>query len=206
MKRLPRQFFERKPEIVAQDLLGKYLVRKEGSSLKIGMIVETEAYLGPHDLASHSARGMTKRNEVMFGPAGFSYVYFTYGMHWLLNLITEKEDQPSGVLIRAVKPTYDSEINLGLLGSSEQKRLGSGPARLTRWLGINGDQNKLDITQVAELYVAEEVDVPGNKFKSEKIRKEEIVSSPRIGVDYAGEHKDLPLRFYLKENKFVSRR
>lgn len=206
MSRFGRAFFAKKPETVARDLLGKFLVRKDEAALRVGMIVETEAYLGAGDLSSHSAGGMTKRNKVMFGPAGFSYVYFTYGMHWLLNFITEKKGQPSGVLIRAVEPIYDSQVDLGLLGLSERKRLGSGPARLTKWLKIKGEQNNLDITKSSELYVTEETKVHGKRLKSAKVKEEEIVAASRIGVDYAKEHKDLPLRFYLRENDFVSKR
>ena len=201
-----RNFFDRKPAVVAQELLGKILVRKKEGKILAGWIVETEAYLGPGDKASHSHRGMTKRNEVMFGPAGFSYVYFTYGMHWLLNLITEKEGKASGVLIRALEPIADQNLKIENceLKISECK-IASGPAKLTKWLEVDCDLNKVDITKSEELFVTNELVVTGVKYQSKRITKKDIVATTRVGVDYAGDHKDLPLRFYIKDSKYISR-
>jgi DNA-3-methyladenine glycosylase len=199
MKNLGREFFERKPEKVAQELLGKLLIHKENDRVWVGRVVETEAYLGPGDKASHSHRGMTPRNEVMFGPAGFSYVYFTYGMHWLLNIITEKEGHPSGVLIRALEPLWDESHPI------TEAKLANGPAKLTRWMEINGELNKIDITKSNQLFMSEEFSVDGKSFKAEKVKPENTVATTRVGVDYAGEHKDLLLRYYINGSKFISK-
>lgn len=200
MQNLGRDFYERKPQIVAKELLGKFLVHKISDRIFVGKIVETEAYLGEDDKASHSYRGKTKRNAVMFGPAGHSYVYFTYGMHWLLNFVTEKEGHPSAVLIRAVEPLTEITKNMDL------RRIGSGPARLTKWLEITGEQNDLDVTKSRELFVADEITLGKMSFISKKINKNGIAATVRIGVDYAAEHKDLPLRFYLEGNRFISKK
>src|SRR5581483_5179153 len=104
MHPLPRSFYDRDTTLVAKDLLGKLLVRKIGRKTLVGKIVETEAYLGPHDLAAHSARGRTKRTEVMFGPPGHAYVYLIYGMYCCMNVVTEREGHASAVLIRALEP------------------------------------------------------------------------------------------------------
>src|SRR4051812_1734914 len=101
MKVLGKIFFNRKTTIVAKDLVGKYLVRKVGTKILAEQIIEVEAYVGPHDLASHSSRGRTKRTEIMFGEAGTLYIYFIYGVHWMLNVVTEEKDFPAAVLIRA---------------------------------------------------------------------------------------------------------
>lgn len=196
MEKLNREFFARGPEIVAKELLGKLLVRKIGKKILVGKIVETEAYLGFGDTASHSHKGQTKRNEVMFGKAGVAYIYFTYGMHWLLNIITEEEGAPSGVLIRALEPLIDSKLE------TQNSKIASGPARLTKWMQIDGTLNKEDITKSKELFVTDEF----KDFKSEKIGDSKIVSRPRVGVDYAKEHKDLLLRFYIKGNHFISKK
>jgi DNA-3-methyladenine glycosylase len=198
MKKLPREFFKRKPDKVARDLLGKLLVRKKDGKIWVGKIVEAEAYLGPGDRASHSHRGMTPRNEVMFGPAGVAYIYFTYGMHWLLNFITEEEGKASGVLVRAVEPLYSSE-------EPPEKRVAAGPAKLTKWMEINGDLNKTDITKSEELFVAYELKIGVEKFSSKRLTGTKIMATARVGVDYAGADKDLLLRFYIKDNSSVSR-
>ena len=130
MKKLNRDFYDRDTEIVAQELLGKYLVHKTSHIERIGKIVEVEAYLGPHDLAAHSSKGVTNRTKVMFGPPGFAYVYLIYGIHYCLNVVTEPEGHGAAVLIRALEPikNIDKPTN--------------GPGRLCRAMEINKNLNK----------------------------------------------------------------
>jgi DNA-3-methyladenine glycosylase len=128
MKRLPRSFYDRETALVTVDLLGTYLVSNSDGKKRIGRIVETEAYVGPHDLASHSSKGMTERNRVMFGPPGHAYVYMIYGMHFCLNVVTEREGHGSAILLRALEPVR------GIAGRTQ------GPALLCsagRWGSID---------------------------------------------------------------------
>lgn len=172
-KRLNRKFFARDAETVARELLGKVLVRKfPDGARKEGIIVETEAYVGAEDLASHASQGRrTKRNEVMYGPPGKAYVYFTYGLHWLLNVVTAAVDEPQAVLIRGLD-------------------IVSGPARLTKLLQIDGGFNGEDLVKSKELYLG---------GRGMKVKDSEVEVTPRIGIDYAKEWKDKPLRFVLKD-------
>lgn len=176
-KRLSREFFARPTLIVARELLGKNIHFHN----KVARIVETEAYLGPEDLASHARFASRKRNHIMFGRAGVAYVYFTYGMYKMLNVVTEEEGQAGAVLIRAVEPASGVELAT------------NGPGRLTRALGITVDDNGADLVESGDFYL-EDGEEP-----------EEIVESVRVGINYAGEYKDKPWRFYIKDNKFVSR-
>jgi DNA-3-methyladenine glycosylase len=179
MARLGRAFFARSALTVAPDLLGKFIVFRG----QVGRIVETEAYLGPEDLASHARFSSRRRNAIMFGPAGLAYVYLTYGLHHLLNIVTEKEGQAGAVLVRSLQPVsnIDQPTN--------------GPARLTKALEITLSQNGVDLTKSTSFYLKDEGDKIG-----------EIVKASRIGIDYAGEYKDKPWRFYINGNSFVSRK
>lgn len=184
---LPRSFYERRTVTVARDLLGKVLVHGPTG----GMIVETEAYLGGDDLASHSARGITDRTRVIFGPPGHAYVYFIYGMYECLNLVAEPAGQPGCVLIRAIEP-------LGGIDLMRQRRpaarrledLASGPGKLTLALGITRAQNGADVTRGA-LVVREPAEP----------RRLRIATTPRIGIR---ECADWPLRFVVRGNRFAS--
>jgi len=167
---------------VARELLGKHLVHRVAGVERIGRIVETEAYLGPHDLAAHSARGLTPRTRVMFGPPGHAYVYFVYGMHWCMNVVTQEEGKASAVLLRALEPVKNVE------GRTQ------GPALLCRAMGIDGRLNGHDLVSES-LYIAAPREEPEVK----------IVRRPRIGVDYAGHGARRLLRFYVRGNPFVSR-
>lgn len=186
---LPRSFYERRTVAVARDLLGKVLVHGPTA----GMIVETEAYLGGDDLASHSARGITNRTRVIFGPPGHAYVYFIYGMYECLNLVAEPAGQPGCVLIRAIEP-------LGGIDLMRQRRpaarrledLASGPGKLTLALGITRAQNGADVTRGA--LVVRECAEP---------RRLAIATTPRIGINQCA---DWPLRFIARGNRFVSGR
>jgi DNA-3-methyladenine glycosylase len=184
MQVLSRDFYDRDAKSVARDLLGKLLVRRVDRRKRVGRIVETEAYLGPPDLAAHSSHGLTKRTEVMHGPPGHAYVYLIYGMHHCLNLVTGPGNYPSAVLLRALEPVAN-------LDSSSA----SGPGRLCRSLDIDRRLNGHDLTR-GELVVVEPPEAP-DPF--------EIVARPRIGVDYAGEWAHKPLRFYIAGNRYVSR-
>lgn len=187
---LPENFYNRKTQIVAQDLLGCFLVRKSGDKIMRVKIVETEAYDGPRDLASHASRGRTARNAVMFGRPGIFYVYFTYGMHYMLNVVTRPVDYPAAVLIRAVEPCQMSNVK-------RQMSKTNGPARLTRALSIDKTFNALPAyTKKHGLWLEPRI---------KKIAAGLIVRKKRIGVDYAGTYKDKLWRFYLKNNPFVSR-
>jgi DNA-3-methyladenine glycosylase len=181
-----RAFYDRDAETVARELLGKLLVRVDQGVERVGRIVESEAYLGPHDLAAHSSRGRTPRTEVMFGPPGHAYVYLIYGMHHCLNVVTGSEGQAAAVLIRALEPVAQIE------GGT------NGPGRLCRALAIDRSLNGCDLTVPgAPLFIAEP-ESPAETL--------ELVASPRIGVDYAGEWAAKPLRFHIQGNRFVSRR
>jgi DNA-3-methyladenine glycosylase len=189
MKSLPREFYDRDAVSVARDLLGTLLghrVEVEGGGtgeVRVGRVVETEAYLGPHDLAAHSARGRTARTEVMFGPPGFAYVYLIYGMHHCLNAVTGPGREASAVLIRAVEPVRHVE------GDTR------GPGRLCRALAIDRRRNGHDLVSPDLFFAA-----PGRS------RPLEVVAAPRVGVAYAGEWADRPLRFYVAGSPFVSKR
>jgi DNA-3-methyladenine glycosylase len=182
-ERLPRAFYERDTETVAQELLGCYLVHRVDDEERIGRIVETEAYLGVADLASHSSKGVTKRTRVMFGPPGHAYVYLIYGMHHCLNVVTEPEGHGSAVLLRALEPVRN------LHGKT------SGPGLLCRAMGIDLGLNGHDLESDA-LHILQR---PADQTLA-------VVRRPRIGVDYAGEWAARPLRFYIEGNSCVSRR
>lgn len=183
MRKLPRAFYDRDTIAVARDLLGKYLVHKTRGVERVGRIVEVEAYLGPHDLAAHSARGLTERTRVMFGPPGHAYVYMIYGMYFCVNVVTEREGHASAVLLRAVEPVKNIA-----------KRT-QGPGLLCRAMRIDRRLNGHDLFS-KNFYLAAP---PENQPLC-------IVKRPRVGVDYAGHWARRHLRFYIKDNPFVSKR
>lgn len=172
---LPRAYFSRSTLAVARSLIGKYLVRRNGKGTIAGRIIETEAYVGPHDRACHASKGRTARTEVLFGPPGVSYVYFIYGMYHMLNVVTEREEYPAAVLIRAI------EVDGALI---------DGPGKLCRNLQIDRSLNRLDMTAGRHLWFEDR----GGRLAGSKIG-----AFPRIGVDYAGEWAKKPWRFRLVE-------
>ncbi len=185
---LPRSFYNRPTIEVARDLLGKVLVHGPTS----GRIVETEAYLCGDDLAAHSARGVTPRTRVIFGPPGHAYVYFIYGMYECLNLVAEPDGKAGCVLIRALEPLTGIEVMQRRRPAARTLRnLASGPGRLTLAMGITRSQNGADVTR-GELTVR----TPGEKEAFE------IEITPRIGIRHCA---DWPLRYIVKGNQFVSR-
>lgn len=186
---MPRKFYFKNTKEVAQGLLGKILVYKTENGVLSGKIIETEAYYGEEDSASHAYRGKTTRNAVMYGPPGHSYVYFTYGMHYMLNIVTELEGRARAVLIRALEPLEGIEIMKKQRRTDNTKNLCSGPAKLTQAMVISRKDNGLDITK-GKLVICE-----GKKEKFD------IANKPRIGV----RDKQL-LRFYIKGNEFVSKK
>ena len=194
-ERLARSFFDRPALAVARELLGKVLVRESADGMVAGRIVETEAYIGLEDRASHASRGRTKRNAVMFGPPGHAYVYLIYGMHWCLNLVTERAGVPAAVLLRAVEPLE----GLALIRSRRpkarrQRDLTSGPARLCQAFAVDGSLNGADVcSPEAALFVEDRALAVGT-----------VVAAPRVGVDYAGEWAHRPFRFYEEESAWVS--
>jgi DNA-3-methyladenine glycosylase len=182
MKKLPRQFYDRDTITVAKELLGKYVVHITKGEKRIGKIVEVEAYLGPHDLAAHSARGRTARTQVMFGPPGYAYVYLIYGMYHCLNVVTEAEGNASAILIRAIEPVENITART------------QGPGLLCQALDVDKRLHGHDLLS-KDFYLAE---MP-------EAKRLVIVKRPRIGVDYAKHWAKRLLRFYIKGNPFVSR-
>jgi len=178
MRTLPRSFYDRDTITVAKELLGKYLVHAN----RIGRIVEVEAYLGPHDRAAHSAKGLTERTRVMFGPPGHAYVYLIYGMYHCMNVVTEREGHASAVLLRAIEPIQNIEERT------------QGPGLLCKAMRIDKRLNAHDLLS-GDFYIA----------ASPKTETVTIVRKPRIGVDYAGHWAKKFLRFYIKGNPFISR-
>lgn len=191
--KLRHSFYEQNTLDVARQLLGKYLVRRHADGMTVGRIVETEAYVGPEDKACHASRGRTPRTEIMFGPAGYAYVYFVYGFHHMLNIVTETKDFPAAVLIRAVEPIKGINLMRERRGVEESRQLASGPGKLCEAFAIDRTLNGSDLCS-SVLYVRDDGDsTPG------------IVTRPRIGVDYAGKWKHKPWRFLIRGNEFVSK-
>ena len=180
-RKLALSFYQQSGDELARGLIGKILVHRfEGKELR-GRIVETEAYLGPSDLASHSSKGRTKRTEIMFGRAGHAYVYFIYGMYEMFNIVAGRTGQAHAVLVRAAEPLDNWQADL------------SGPGKLATRFGILRADNGVDLT-ADKLFILDRGDRP------------QIAVSPRIGIDYAGDWVDKPLRFFDPASSAVSRR
>lgn len=178
---LPRSFYARETLTVAQELLGMHVVHRDGTHLRVGRIVETEAYKGPHDLAAHSSRGRTTRTEVMFGPPGHAYVYLIYGMWNCLNVVTAAAGVPHAVLIRALEPV--SGLTLAT----------HGPGLLCRAMNIDRTLNGADLHGSA-LWIE----------RPPAFRAAKIARATRIGVDYAGAWAQKPWRFFDAQSPYVS--
>lgn len=191
---LPRSFYDRSVVEVARDLLGKLLVRRTPEGLTSGRIVETEAYLAAGDSACHAARGRTRRNASMFGPPGHAYIYSIHS-RWCLNAVTEPQNVPSAVLIRAIEPLAGADLMRLRRGRDKLLDLARGPARLCEALALDRTMDGWDLTLGRRLWISAE---PESAVASAR-----IATSPRIGVTSA---HDLPLRFFLAENPFVSKR
>jgi len=197
VSKLPREFYTRAHVLtVARELLGKLLVVPASDGTRVsGMIVETEAYRGPLDRASHAFGGRrTKRTETMYQLGGMAYVYFVYGMYYQFNVVTNVEDIPHAILVRAVEPVEGLEVMRQRRHSHPDRNLTNGPGKLCIALGIDRQLDRADLL--------------GNRVwleDYEKISPTRIDKGPRIGIDYADEWIDKPWRFWIKDNPFVSR-
>lgn len=187
MQKLARDFYARDTVAVAKDLLGTFLVHRSGHLEKIAKIVEVEAYLGAHDLAAHSSKGITKRTRIMYGPPGYAYVYLIYGMHHCMNVVTEPEGCGSAVLIRAVEPVCNISGNT------------KGPGLVCKAMDINLRLNGYDLCS-DDFYIA---DARDSEWQRKNIK---IVHRPRIGVAYAGKWAHELLRFYIEGSDFISKK
>ena len=199
MVKLPDSFYDRPGVVpVAKALLGKILVTVFDGVRTSGRIVEVEAYNGVVDRASHAWSGRrTRRTEVMFGPAGVAYVYLIYGIHHLFNVVTNKRDVPHAVLVRALEPLEGIPVMLERTGKKKlDHTLTRGPGNLSRALGLRVGHTGTSLVGDA-IFIADDGWRP---------RRGEVVATPRIGVDYAGEDAGLPYRFFIKGNGFVSGR
>ena len=189
---LPRAFYERETEIVAREMLGTVLECETDAGLASGIIVETEAYLGEHDLACHAAAGRTARTEALYGPPGTSYVYFIYGMYWCFNAVTRTEGLPSAVLVRAVEPLSGTAVmHKRRPGIRNEVDLTNGPGKLCTALGIDGSMSGKSL-QRKPLVIREGKPVPDEK----------VEVTTRIGITKSA---DWPLRWIVRGNRFVSR-
>lgn len=189
---LPRAFYERETEIVAREMLGTVLECETDDGLASGIIVETEAYLGEHDLACHAAAGRTARTEPLYGPPGTSYVYFIYGMYWCFNAVTRTEGLPSAVLVRALEPLD----GLALMHKRRPRirndaELTNGPGKLCTALGIDGSMNAKSLQKK-----------PLRLREGAPVSDDEVEVTTRIGITRCAEW---PLRWIVKGNRFVSR-
>jgi DNA-3-methyladenine glycosylase len=182
--RLPESFYARPALTVARELLGAHLVLEEGRQRRVGRIVETEAYIGEHDLACHAAKGLTPRTEVLFGPPGRAYVYLIYGMHHCFNVVTEAPGVAAAVLVRAVEPVEGLPPGVRT----------DGPGRLCRAFGITLIHNRFDLKS-SPLYLR----------AGEAVPEARVARGPRIGVDYAGAWADEPFRLWVMDSAHVSR-
>ena len=202
MRKLSLDFYQRANVVqIAKELLGKVLVTKwDGPDgypdVTSGRIVEVEAYNGIIDKASHASGGRrTNRNEVMYGEGGVAYVYLCYGIHHLFNVVTNKKETPHAILIRALEPMKGIDLMLERVGKEKSDQtLTRGPGNVSKALGIYTKHNGESLLNKT-LFIAED---------NFGLNKKDIVTSPRIGVDYAGEDANLPYRFFLKGNPFVS--
>ncbi len=194
--KLDASFYRRSDVVqISRELVGKVLCTKiGGEALTSGIIVETEAYCGRNDKACHANNGLrTERTEVIYQPGGLAYVYLCYGIHHLFNVVTNINGTADAILVRAIKPVDGAKTILERRNAAKKTAsLTNGPGKLTQALGITTAMTGIDLT--------------GNKIwiEDRAIKRDKIASSPRIGVDYAGEHAKRPWRFYIKNNRWVS--
>lgn len=198
-RRLAREFYTRDALSAARALLGKLLVvPAEGGARVSGLVVETEAYVGPEDRASHAFGGRrTARNESMYAQGGAAYVYLIYGLHHQFNVVTGAEGHPSAVLVRALEPAEGVALMRARRRLSDDLRLTSGPGKLARALGLDRTFDGEDLMTSRRVWLE---DVGREVFDRE------VARGPRVGIDYAGNYALKPWRFWLKNNPHVSRK
>jgi DNA-3-methyladenine glycosylase len=191
--RLTRDFFARHTLTVAREILGTRLVRIDHGKRLSGIITESEAYIGETDLGCHARAGRTPRTAIMFGPPGHAYVYFTYGMHWMLNFVTEAEDFPAAVLIRAIQPVEGSEIIAARREGRPRPIWTDGPGKLCQALGIDGSLNGVDLCAPNSSLFVE---------AGEPIPEESVTIGPRVGLNSVPEPwKSMPWRFLVQSQR-----
>ena len=190
---LPPEFYDRRTEHVARDLLGAILECRTREGVASGRIVETEAYLGEHDLACHAAAGRTARTDPLYGPPGIAYVYFIYGMYWCFNAVTRSEGEPSAVLVRALEPVSGIELmrQRRATRSRRDADLTNGPGKLCQALGIDARHNRNPL-QESPLRILYGRDVP----------RQSVTITPRVGISRSTEW---PLRWFVTDSPFVSK-
>jgi DNA-3-methyladenine glycosylase len=196
-KVLTRAFFFRDTHLVARALLGKRLVRLDNDGSRLaGLITETEAYIGSDDLGCHARAGRTARNASMWGPPGHAYVYFTYGMHWMLNIVTEQDGFPAAVLIRAIQPLEGLDIMQARRSGRPRHALTDGPAKLCQALNIDRRMDGYDLCQAkASLFIENEPEIPDPI----------VTKTPRVGLNHVPEPwKSVPWRYFVHPSKLLS--
>jgi DNA-3-methyladenine glycosylase len=192
--KLPNSFYQRQNvTAIAKELIGKVLVTNVNKTLTSGIIVETEAY-SYKERGCHAYKGLTPRNKVMFEEGGVAYVYLCYGIHHLFNVVTNQKDKADAVLIRALEPLAGQSVMQERMNVKSLNKITSGPGKLTKALGIDRNHNGLFL-QNHEIWIEE---------GSSRVLAKNILASPRIGIDYAGEDAKLPWRFTLKGSEWVS--
>ena len=195
MAKLTKSFYQRQDVVkIARELIGKVLVTNVNETLTSGVIVETEAYSG-NERGCHAYNGMTERNKVMFDVGGRAYIYLCYGIHQMMNVVTNEKGKADAVLIRALKPLAGIDRMLERARTKSIKRLTSGPGKLTKALGICRELNGHSL-KGSDIWIQDQ---------GISVTTHQIVSSPRIGIDYAGEDALLPWRFSLKDSEWVSK-
>lgn len=193
--KLGRGFYERSTLAVAKELLGKYLVHAADEGEAIGKIVEVEAYIGPHDAAAHTYGSLrSSRTEVAFGPGGHAYVFLIYGMHHCFNIVTNIIEKPEVVLVRALEPVDGLSLMKKRRSTDNINNLCNGPGKLCKAMDITRGDSGADLCG-DRLYLLDNENIP----------ESDIVTTPRINIDYAGEAKDYPWRYIIRGNKFVSK-
>lgn len=201
---IEKEFYKQGALILAKELLGKVIVRKIDNVTLRGKIVETEAYIGEIDKASHAYNGRrTERTEPLFREGGIAYIYFIYGKYHCFNVISGLEDKGEGVLIRALEPLNEFDYlaqkrfdeNYGELSEAKKKAIANGPSKLCMAFSIDKSENYMKLYEKGDFYI-----------EYGEMDNVEIVETTRIGIDYAEEAIDFPWRFYIKNNKYISKK